>query len=56
MLKKINDQENILLIFFVVLLLLVSYFIICNRDCIDIIYFGVVLSYFIRFLVLKYRR
>ena len=56
MLNKIKDQENVIMIFFVVTLLGVISYIIMYRCIIDVMYLGVLLFYFVRFLILKYRR
>ena len=56
MLNKIKDQENVIMIFFVVTLLGVISYIVMDRSVIDVIYLGVLLFYFVRFLILKYRR
>ena len=56
MLNKIKNQENVIMIFFVVTLLGVINYIIIDMSIIDVIYLGVLLFYFIRFLILKYRR
>ncbi len=56
MLNKIKDQENLIMMFFVVTLLGVISYIIIDRSIIDIMYLGVLLFYFVRFLILKYRR
>ncbi len=56
MLNKIKEQENVIMIFFVVTLFGVISYIIMDRCIIDVIYLGVLLFYFVRFLILKYRR
>ena len=56
MLNKIKNQENVIMIFFVVTLLGVISYIVMDRSVIDVIYLGVLLFYFVRFLILKYRR
>ena len=56
MLKRLENQENILLIFFVVVLLIISCFVIFNKDFVDVIYYGVVFYYFVRFMILRFRR
>ena len=56
MLDKIKKQENIVMIFFIVVLIGVFCFVILEKNVIDVIYFVVLLVYFIKFLILKYRR
>ena len=56
MLNKIKNQENVIMIFFVVTLLGVISYIVMDRSVIDVMYLGVLLFYFVRFLILKYRR
>lgn len=56
MLNKIKNQENIIMIFFVVTLVGVSSYVVMDKNMIDVMYLFVVLFYFIRFLILKYRR
>jgi len=53
---KIEKQENLIMLFFVVLLVLSSIYIIFDKSMIDIVYFGVVLYYFIKFLVVKHKK
>ncbi|MBR3161377.1 MAG: hypothetical protein IKF19_01440 [Bacilli bacterium] len=56
MLKKIRNQENIIMMFFVVMLIVTIGYVVLDKSIIDIIYLGVLLIYFVRFLILKYRR
>ena len=56
MLNKIKNQENIIMIFFIVTLVGVFSYIVIDKNVIDVIYLVVLLFYFIRFLILKYRR
>ena len=53
MLNKIKNQENVIMIFFVVTLILVGVYSIFNREIIDVIYFGVLVYYFWRFLMIR---
>ena len=53
MLKKIKSQENVIMIFFVVTLFAVGLYIILGRELIDIIYFGIILYYFCKFLRIR---
>ncbi|MCI6265990.1 MAG: hypothetical protein MR598_04000 [Erysipelotrichaceae bacterium] len=53
MLEKIKNQENIIMIFFVVTLVGVGIYIIVDRSIIDVIYFGVLMYYFGRFLMIR---
>ena len=53
MLKKIKSQENVIMIFFVVTLFAVGLYIIFGREFIDIIYFGIILYYFCKFLRIR---
>ena len=53
MLKKIKNQENVIMIFFVVTLFAVGLYIILGRELIDIIYFGIILYYFCKFLRIR---
>lgn len=54
--QKITNQEYIIMIFFVVTLILSSVYVVFDREVIDIVYFGVLLYYFIKFLIIKYKR
>ena len=53
MLEKIKNQENIIMIFFVVTLVSLGVFVIMDRNVIDVIYMGVLLYYFVRFLKIR---
>ena len=53
MLNKIKNQENVIMIFFVVTLIFVGIYSIVGRDVIDVIYFGVLMYYFGRFLMIR---
>lgn len=53
MLNKVKNQENVIMIFFVVALICVGTYIVVSRCIVDIIYFGVLLYYFIRFLIIR---
>lgn len=53
MLKKIKNQENILIMFFVLVLMVVGTYIILERNIVDIFYFGVMLCFFFKFLIIK---
>jgi len=55
MLEKIKNQENVIMIFFVVTLVSVGYYVVVSRNIIDVIYFGVLMYYFVRFLIIKNR-
>ena len=56
MLEKIKNQENVIMIFFVVTLILVGIYSIVEREIIDVIYFGVLMYYFGRFLRIRGKR
>ncbi len=51
--QKTTNQENLIIVFFVVTLILSSIYIIVERCFVDIIYFGVLVYYFVRFLIIK---
>ena len=53
MLEKIKNQENIIMVFFVVTLVSVGVYIIIDRNIIDVMYMGVLLYYFVRFLKIR---
>lgn len=53
MLEKIKNQENIIMVFFVVTLVSLGVFVIMDRNVIDVIYMGVLLYYFVRFLKIR---
>lgn len=55
MLGKIKNQENIIMIFFVVTLISIGSYVIFDKGVIDVIYFGVLIYYFGRFLLIKGR-
>lgn len=52
---KITDQENLIMMFFVVALLILSIYVVIFKNLIDIIYLGVILYYFVKFLVVRYK-
>ena len=54
--QKTTNQENLIMIFFAVTLILSSIYIIVERSFIDIVYFGVLVYYFVRFLIIKCKR
>ena len=53
MLEKIKNQENIIMIFFVVTLDLVLGYVIVEKNLIDVMYLGVLMYYFVRFLIIR---
>lgn len=53
MLGKIKNQENVIMIFFVVTLVGMGVYVIVERNVIDVIYFGVLMYYFVRFLRIR---
>ena len=53
MLEKIKNQENVIMVFFVVTLVSLGVFVIMDRNVIDVIYMGVLLYYFVRFLKIR---
>ena len=53
MLKKIKNQENVIMIFFVVTLFAVGLYIIFGWEFIDIIYFFIILYYYCKFLRIR---
>lgn len=53
MLEKIKNQENVIMIFFVVTLVGVGAYVFVSRNLIDVIYLGVLLYYFVRFLRIR---
>lgn len=53
MLEKIKNQENIIMMFFVVTLIGVGFYIVVDRNIIDVIYFGILVYYFLVFLRIK---
>ena len=53
MLGKIKNQENVIMIFFVVALVGMSILVAVERNMIDVIYLGVLLYYFVRFLRIR---
>ena len=53
MLGKIKNQENVIMIFFVVALVGMSIYVVIERNVIDVIYLGVLMYYFIRFLRIR---
>ena len=53
MLKKIKNQENVIMLFFVVILFVVGLYVFLERNIVDIIYFLVMLCFFCRFLMIK---
>lgn len=55
MLGKVKNQENIIMMFFVVTLIGVGSYVIFDKCVIDAVYFGVLIYYFGRFLIIKGR-
>ena len=53
MLNKVKNQEKLIMNFFVVMLIIVGIYVVLERELIDVIYFGVLVYYFIRFLLIK---
>lgn len=53
---KITDQENLIMMFFVVTLLILSIYAVTFRNLIDIIYLCVILYYFVKFLVVRFKK
>ena len=53
MLNKVKNQEKLIMNFFVVMLFIVGISVVLERELIDVIYFGVLVYYFIRFLLIK---
>lgn len=53
MLGKIKNQENVIMIFFVVTLVGMGVYVIVERNVIDVIYLGVLMYYFGRFLRIR---
>ena len=53
MLKKIKNQENMLMIFFIGVLLLIGTYIMLEKNVVDIVYFLMMLFFFIRFLIIR---
>lgn len=56
MLMEQKRQENIITLFFVVVLLCVGVYVFFDRSIVDVVYLGVLIYYFGRFLLVKYRR
>lgn len=53
MLEKIKNQENLIMVFFVVTLVVMGVYVIVERNIIDVIYLGVLMYYFGRFLRIR---
>ena len=53
MLEKIKNQENVIMIFFVVTLVGMGVYVFVERNVIDVIYLGVLMYYFGRFLRIR---
>ena len=53
MLKTLKKEENLIMIFFVVALVNLIGIIFVKRNLIDVIYLGVLLLYFWKFLIIK---
>ena len=51
---KIDKQEDLIMIVFIITLLFSGIYVIVDKNIIDIIYLGVILYYFIKFLIIKY--
>lgn len=55
MLKTLKKEENLIMIFFVLALVSLIVIIFVKRNLIDVIYLGVLLLYFWKFLIIKNR-
>ena len=53
MLNKVKNQEKLIMTFFVVMLFIVGIYVVLERNLIDVIYFGVLVYYFVKFLLIK---
>lgn len=53
MLEKIKNQENVIMIFFVVTLVSMGVYVVIERNVIDVMYLGVLMYYFVRFLRIR---
>ena len=53
MLRKVRNQENVIMVFFVVTLLGVGMYAFFGKMMVDLLYFLVMLFYFCRFLRIK---
>jgi len=53
MLEKIKNQENVIMIFFVVTLVSMGIYVFVEKNIIDVIYLGVLMYYFVRFLKIR---
>ena len=53
---KINSQENLIMLVFVVTLFILSIYVVINKKMVDIIYLHVIVVYFIKFLVVRFRK
>ena len=53
MLKTLKNEESIIMIFFVVTLVGIGSVVYLKRSIIDVIYFGMLLFYFLKFLIIK---
>ena len=53
MLEKIKNQENVIMIFFVVTLVGMGVYVFVERNVIDVIYLGLLMYYFVRFLRIR---
>ena len=53
MLRKIKNQENVIMLFFVIILFCVGIYAFFGRGIVDIVYFVVMLFYFLKFLRIR---
>lgn len=53
MLEKSKNQENIIMIFFVVTLISMGVYVFISKNVVDVIYMGVLVFYFVRFLKIR---
>lgn len=56
MLMKQKRQESIITLFFVGVLSCVGVYVFFDRSIVDVVYLGILIYYFGRFLVVKHRR
>jgi len=51
---KINNQENLIMLFFILIIFCLVVYVVIDKNFIDIIYLGIMIYYFIKFLIVRY--
>lgn len=53
---KVNNQENLIMFVFLVILFVLGVCVVINKKMVDIIYLHVMFIYFIKFLIIRFKK